>query len=72
MRPLAPDMHLVAHVVHEIVFADPTVTTCFIDPDARNRGAIRAYEKAGFRFVRDVADDGGGDRVHLMAMDRPR
>jgi RimJ/RimL family protein N-acetyltransferase len=50
----------------EVIFADPTITTCFIDPDARNKIAIRAYEKAGFRFVRHIADAGDGDPVHLM------
>ena len=56
--------------VDEIVFADASVPTCFIDPDARNRIAIRAYEKAGFRFVRHVADDGEGDPIHLMERSR--
>ncbi|MBS0615813.1 MAG: acetyltransferase [Verrucomicrobia bacterium] len=27
---------------------------CFVDPDAANLGAIRAYEKAGFRFWKNV------------------
>lgn len=56
---------LIRAFVDEIIFASG-VTTCFIDPDARNKIAIRAYEKAGFRFVRRVDDDGEGDPVHLM------
>ena len=55
--------------VDEIIFASG-VTTCFIDPDARNKIAIRAYEKAGFGFVRHIDDDGEGDPVHLMARSR--
>ena len=51
--------------VDEIIFANG-VETCFIDPDARNKIAIRAYEKAGFRFVRRIEDDGEGAPVHLM------
>jgi len=57
---------LIRAFVDEIIFADPTIKTCFIDPDARNKIAIRAYEKAGFSFVRDIEDDGEGDPVHLM------
>jgi RimJ/RimL family protein N-acetyltransferase len=56
---------LIRAFVDEIIFASG-VTTCFIDPDARNKIAIRAYEKAGFRFVRRIEDDGEGDPVHLM------
>lgn len=56
---------LIRAFVDEIIFASG-VETCFIDPDARNKIAIRAYEKAGFRFVRHIDDDGEGDPVHLM------
>ncbi|HEY1957239.1 MAG TPA: GNAT family N-acetyltransferase [Polyangiaceae bacterium] len=52
--------------VEDVIFADTSVTRCFIDPDARNAIAIRAYEKVGFRFVRHVDDDGEGSPVHLM------
>jgi aminoglycoside 6'-N-acetyltransferase len=61
---------LIRAFVDEIIFADRTITTCFIDPDARNKIAIRAYEKAGFRFVRAIEDDGEGDPVHLMECSR--
>jgi RimJ/RimL family protein N-acetyltransferase len=61
---------LVRQFVHEVIFADTGVTTCFIDPEGTNATAIRAYEKAGFRFVRDVMDDGEGATVHLMEMPR--
>ena len=56
--------------MHEVIFADPAVPRCFIDPEQINKAAIRAYEKAGFTFVRDVADDGEGKTVHLMEMTR--
>jgi aminoglycoside 6'-N-acetyltransferase len=60
---------LIRAFVDEIIFSSG-VTTCFIDPDARNKIAIRAYEKAGFRFVRHIDDDGEGDPVHLMVLPR--
>ena len=62
---------LVRHFVHEMIFADSTVTSCFIDPEQVNQAAIRAYERAGFRFVRDIADDGKGKSIYLMEMKRP-
>ena len=36
------------------IFSRPGVTTCFICPDPKNGRAIRAYEKAGFRYVKKV------------------
>jgi aminoglycoside 6'-N-acetyltransferase len=62
---------LLIQFIRDVIFADPSITTCFIDPHPSNRIAIRAYEKAGFRSVRDVADDGHGEPVHLMEMKRP-
>ena len=62
---------LVRQFVREVIFANPDVSSCFIDPTQENHVAIRAYEKAGFRFVRDVDDDGEGHSVHLMELTRP-
>lgn len=62
-RGLGPSMiraHLEANV-----FSDPRTKSCVIDPEADNAIAIRAYEKAGFRFVR-TADDGEGTHVYLL------
>jgi len=40
--------------LHEVVFANPDIQTCIIGPDPENKRAIRAYEKAGFRYVKTV------------------
>jgi aminoglycoside 6'-N-acetyltransferase len=40
--------------VEGVVFADPSIDTCIIDPEITNAAAIRAYEKAGFVPVRTV------------------
>jgi len=56
--------------LREIVFCDPRYTSCIIDPRPENTSAIRAYEKAGFRHVRTVADDGEGHPVYLMEIRR--
>ncbi|HEV8551592.1 MAG TPA: GNAT family N-acetyltransferase [Polyangiaceae bacterium] len=63
---------IVRSFVDEVIFGAPDIERCFIDPEQGNHPAIRAYEKAGFAFVRDIADDGEGGTVHLMERSRPR
>jgi RimJ/RimL family protein N-acetyltransferase len=50
------------------LFADPTVTRVQVDPIPDNRRAIRCYEKAGFRAVREIDTPDG--RALLMYQDR--
>ena len=66
-RGLGPPM--ITLFLREIAFADARRTACFIDPEAENAIAIRAYEKAGFRFVRDTHDEDGA-AIHLMGLTR--
>jgi aminoglycoside 6'-N-acetyltransferase len=60
---------LVLRFLREIVYVDPSLTDCFIDPEKENVIAIKTYEKAGFRFVRDIYDD-DGIAIHLMVASR--
>jgi aminoglycoside 6'-N-acetyltransferase len=61
---------LVLCFLREIVFVEPRATLCLIDPRAENAIAIRAYEKAGFHYVRTVADPEDGEHLHLMELSR--
>lgn len=61
---------MVLRFLREIVFRDARATVCLIDPRVENAAAIRAYEKAGFRHVRTVADAEDGERLHLMELSR--
>ena len=47
------------------LFEDPSVTQVQTDPDPRNARAIRCYEKAGFRAVRQV-DTPDGPALLMM------
>ena len=58
---------LVAAFVDHL-FADSRVTRVQTDPSPRNARAIRCYEKAGFRRVREIDTPDG--RALLMVVDR--
>ena len=49
---------IIRSFVEEIVFAAPTTIGCIADPDVRNVASIRAFEKAGFRLVKEFVEDG--------------
>lgn len=51
------------------LLAEPGVTRIQTDPDPANARAIRCYEKAGFRAVREIVTPDGP--ALLMWMDRP-
>ncbi len=42
------------------------VTYCVIGPARSNVAAIRAYEKAGFRYLRDYREDDTNDPPHVL------
>jgi aminoglycoside 6'-N-acetyltransferase len=52
----------------EVIFADPEVHAVVADVEEPNRRSWRAFEKAGFRHVRDIEEDGLPHR--LMRLDR--
>ncbi len=53
--------------LRQIVFADRSVASCVITPEVRNEGALRAYEKAGFRRLR-LMDDHPDEEQPIMLM----
>ena len=55
--------------VREVVFLDPAIGAVVAGVEEPNRRSCRAFEKAGFRHVRDVEEDGLPHR--LMRLDRP-
>jgi len=61
---------VIQQFVDEIVFADPAIDVCIIDPEATNAAAIRAYEKAGFVPLRTV--DVPGEPAPSLLMRKTR
>lgn len=59
---------MVRAFLRRVVFADPTVPSCLIDPDPANGAAIRAYEKVGFRHFRTIGPPEHGEPAYLMLL----
>lgn len=55
--------------VSQIVFANATTRRCVAGPEAANVASIGAFEKAGFRIVREFVED--GNQSLLLRLDRP-
>jgi aminoglycoside 6'-N-acetyltransferase len=60
---------VLAEFARRIVFANPATPACVATVEEANRRSWRAFEKAGFRHVRDVEEDGLPH--HLLRLDRP-
>lgn len=56
--------------LRDVVFPRHDVAECVIGPSVKNTSAIRAYEKAGFRFYRDAVVPDEPDPEHLMRIRR--
>jgi aminoglycoside 6'-N-acetyltransferase len=65
-RGLGP--RVLSRFAHEVVFGDPEINAVVATVEEPNRRSWRAFEKAGFRHVRDVEEDGLPHR--LMRLDR--
>lgn len=65
-RGLGPQV--LSRFVREVVFARSGTTAAFATVEEANRRSWRAFEKAGFRHVRDVEEEGLPHR--LMRLDR--
>jgi aminoglycoside 6'-N-acetyltransferase len=59
---------VLAQFVRDVVFADPATHAAVATVEEPNRRSWRAFEKAGFRHVRDVEEEGLPNR--LMRLDR--
>ncbi len=58
---------MIKRFLKDLTTRESRITRCVIDPHLENKAAIRAYEKAGFRWIRN-APDGSGETVYLMEL----
>ena len=61
---------MIRRFTEEIVFARPETTACTADPSKRNGASVRAFEKAGFRAVREFHDPEDDEPHVLVRRDR--
>jgi RimJ/RimL family protein N-acetyltransferase len=61
---------IIRQFLADVVFANPAVESCVIDPLVSNRGAIRAYEKAGFSHLETVKNPGKAEAQYSMRIGR--
>ena len=62
--------HVIRRCLSKHVFSDPEIETCVIGPESENTAAIRAYEKAGFRFFKIIRYSGSGSPGTWMELTR--
>ena len=62
---------LITKFLNDVIFANPAIQRCTIDPHPDNRRAIRAYEKAGFRYIRTLRSEVEDVDMYLMVLERP-
>jgi len=62
---------VIERFLDEVVFADPAIVSCVVDPETTNAAAIRAYEKAGFVPLRTVVVHGEPGPALLLRAQRP-
>ena len=62
--------HIVRRFLSDHVFPDPEIEVCVIGPEPKNAAAIRAYEKAGFRFFKTIQVPGEPEPEYLMKLTR--
>ena len=56
--------------LRDVVFVNPDISTCIIGPEPDNIRAIRAYEKAGFLYVKTVQVGNEPDPTYVMELKR--
>ncbi len=58
--------HILRRFLREVVFAAGDIASCIIGPSEANTIAIRAYEKAGFRYFKTIPSTNEPTPEYLM------
>lgn len=62
--------HILSRFVKAVVFAEGDLVSCIIGPDPTNTIAIKAYEKAGFRYLKTIQLQDANEQQYLMRIAR--
>ena len=62
--------HVIRRFLSDHVFSNPEIEVCVIGPEPNNAAAIRAYEKAGFRYFKTIQVPGEPEPEYLMKLTR--
>jgi RimJ/RimL family protein N-acetyltransferase len=54
----------------EIIFRESAINSCIVDPEPANKIAIRAYEKAGFRYSHQAWNAEDRVKAYIMTTNR--
>jgi RimJ/RimL family protein N-acetyltransferase len=57
---------LLKKFLKDIVFSKKEITTCIIGPEPNNARAIKAYEKAGFKYIKTVQIPNESESTYVM------
>jgi RimJ/RimL family protein N-acetyltransferase len=52
------------------VFSNPVIESCIVGPEPKNTSAIRAYEKAGFKYLKTIQVSNESEPEYLMRVAR--
>ncbi|MDP1723025.1 MAG: GNAT family N-acetyltransferase [Candidatus Gottesmanbacteria bacterium] len=59
---------MIKKFLKKIVFANNSINTCIIGPEPNNTRAIKAYKKAGFKYVKTVQIHNEPDPTYIMEL----
>ena len=62
--------HVIRRFLSDHVFSNPEIGMRVIGPEPNNAAAIRAYEKAGFRYFKTIQVPGEPEPEYLMKLTR--
>jgi RimJ/RimL family protein N-acetyltransferase len=61
---------IIRKFLNDIVFANYGVDCCITDPEPENEAAIKAYSKAGFKYVKTVRNHQDNLDAYVMSKSR--
>jgi RimJ/RimL family protein N-acetyltransferase len=61
---------IIRQFLQEIVFQKYDVASCIVDPQVENEIAIKAYYKAGFKYLKTVWYEKEGKQEHILIINR--